>query len=71
MSKNETIGFSKQNPHTVLERGEVSGKADLAIAVNVGLADHLVYLLHGELLPQVEHHAPQFLAGYEAIPVLN
>ena len=30
----------------------------LAVAVDVGLPDHLVDLLHGELLAQVEHHIP-------------
>ena len=33
---------------------------DLAVAVDINLADHLVHFLVGQLLPDVGHHMAQF-----------
>ena len=43
---------------------------DLAIAVDVSLADHLVDLLVGELLAEVGHDVTELGGGDEAIAVL-
>ena len=43
---------------------------DLAIPINVCLADHLVHLLVSQFLPQVGHHLSQLRSAYEAIAVL-
>ena len=38
---------------------EEEGGANLAVAVDIRLPDHLVHLLVGQLLPQVSHHLGQ------------
>ena len=43
---------------------------DLAIPVNVCLADHLIHLLVSQLLPQVGHHVTQLSGADEAVAVL-
>lgn len=43
---------------------------DLAIAVNVGLADHFVHLLIGQLLAQVGHYVAQLGGRNVAIAIL-
>ena len=43
---------------------------DLSVAVDVGLADHLVDLLVGELLAEVGHDVAQLGRGYEPVAVL-
>mmetsp|Transcript_5766 Transcript_5766/g.11783 ORF Transcript_5766/g.11783 Transcript_5766/m.11783 type:complete len:206 (+) Transcript_5766:195-812(+) len=43
---------------------------DLPVTVNVGLADHLVNLLVGQLLTKVGHHVTQLSSGDEAVAVL-
>ncbi len=43
---------------------------DLPVAVDVGLADHLVHFLVSQLLAQVRHHVPQLGRRDEAVPVL-
>merc|ERR1711924_275685 len=42
---------------------------DLAIAINVGLADHLIDLFISELLPEVGHHVPQLRSTDESIAI--
>ena len=43
---------------------------DLTVAVDVGLPDHLVDLLVGELLPKVGHDVTELGGGDEAVAVL-
>ena len=43
---------------------------DLAVAVNVGLADHFVHLLIGQLLAQVGHYVAQLGRRNVAIAIL-
>lgn len=43
---------------------------DLSVAINVSLADHLVDLLIGELLPEVGHDVAQLGGRYEPVAVL-
>eukprot|EP00295_Goniomonas_pacifica_P007279 CAMPEP_0175835060 /NCGR_PEP_ID=MMETSP0107_2-20121207/16388_1 /TAXON_ID=195067 ORGANISM="Goniomonas pacifica, Strain CCMP1869" /NCGR_SAMPLE_ID=MMETSP0107_2 /ASSEMBLY_ACC=CAM_ASM_000203 /LENGTH=77 /DNA_ID=CAMNT_0017148323 /DNA_START=57 /DNA_END=287 /DNA_ORIENTATION=- len=43
---------------------------DLAITVDVGLADHLVDLLVGKLLTEVGHDVAELSSGNEAVAVL-
>merc|ERR1712199_141159 len=43
---------------------------DLAVTVNVGLAEHLIDLLVGELLAEVGHDVAQLGSGDEAVAVL-
>lgn len=43
---------------------------DLTVAVDVGLADHLVDLLVGELLAEVGHDVAQLSRRYEPVAVL-
>lgn len=43
---------------------------DLSVAVDVGLADHLVDLLVGELLAEVGHDVAQLSRRYEPVAVL-
>merc|ERR1711924_206524 len=43
---------------------------DLAVTVNIGLADHLVDLLVGQLLAEVGHDVAELSRGDEAVAVL-
>ena len=44
---------------------------DVTVTVNVGLSDHLVDLLVGQLLAQVGHDVAKFGCRNEAVAVLN
>ena len=41
----------------------------MPVAVDVGLADHLVHLLIGQLLAEVRHHMAQFSGGDESVSI--
>lgn len=51
-------------------RAELTFVVDLAVAVDVGLANHLVDLLVRQLLAQVGHHVAQLGGRNEAVAVL-
>merc|ERR1712078_347960 len=42
---------------------------DLAIAINIGLANHLIDFLISELLTEVGHHMPQLRSTDESIAI--
>ena len=46
------------------------GVVDVAVAVRVGLADHLADLLVAQLLPEVGHDVPELRRGDEPVLVL-
>jgi len=43
---------------------------DLAVTVDISLADHLVHFLVGQLLAQIGHHVAKFSGADETIAVL-
>lgn len=44
---------------------------DLAVPIDICLSDHLVYLLVGQLFPQVRHDVTQFCGTDIAVSILN